>query len=117
MPEPLDVYGMRECSTCRTALAFLDAKGIDYRFRDLKEEPVGETDVASWMASLGGWEKLLNRAGYTWRGLPEAERTGLDDARAVGLALRHPSLIRRPIIRSATGITAGFSAKVRSGLG
>jgi Spx/MgsR family transcriptional regulator len=117
MTEPLDIYGLRKCSTCRKALAFLDARGIDYRFHDLKDEPVRETDVAGWMTALGGWERLLNRAGYTWRGLPPADRTGLDNARAVGLALRHPSLIRRPLIRSAAGITVGFSAKVRSGLG
>ena len=113
----LEVYGLAKCSTCRKALAYLDAKRISYSFHDVKEAPVSKTQVARWIAALGGWERLVNRAGYTWRGLADSERAGLDDSKAVALVLRHPSLIRRPLIQSPGGISVGFSEKVRSRLG
>jgi arsenate reductase (glutaredoxin) len=63
------------------------------------------------------WERLVNRGGYTWRGLADSEQAGLDDAKVVALVLRHPTLIRRPLIQSPVGISVGFSEKVRSRLG
>ena len=113
----LEVYGLAKCSTCRKALAYLDAKRISYSFHDVKQEPAAKAEVARWIAALGGWERLVNRAGYTWRGLAVSERAGLDDAKAVALVLRHPALIRRPLIQSPDGISVGFSEKVRSRLG
>ena len=113
----VEVYGLAKCSTCRKALAHLDAKRISYSFHDVKEVPVTEAQVAKWIAALGGWERLVNRAGYTWRGLAVSERASLDDSKAVAFVLRHPSLIRRPLIQTPEGISVGFSEAVRSRLG
>ncbi len=111
----LKVFGLRKCSTCQKALAWLDENGIDYRFSDVKEAPLDPAQVAKWSANLGGWEKLLNRAGYTWRGLASLETENLTEKKAVALAVRNPSIIRRPLIEHADGsITVGFSEKVRA---
>jgi len=111
----LKVFGLRKCSTCQKALAWLDENGIDYRFSDVKEVPLDLAQVAKWSADLGGWEKLINRAGYTWRGLASSETENLTEKNAVALAVRNPSLIRRPLIEHADGsTTVGFSEKVRA---
>lgn len=110
----MNIYGLKKCSTCQKALAFLDGKKITYRFTDHGETPPSREQVARWSKAVGGWEKLINRAGYTWRGLPSAETENLTEARAVALAVKHTSLIRRPLIEHKDGtVTVGFTAKVQ----
>ncbi len=110
----LKLYGLKKCSTCQKATAWLDGQKVAYVFSDYRDEPLDKAQVARWSKALGGWEKMINRAGYTWRGLPAAETEGLTEAKAVQLALRHPSLIRRPLIEYADGsVSVGFSEKVR----
>jgi arsenate reductase (glutaredoxin) len=112
----LQVYGLKKCSTCQKAEAWLKDHKIAYKFTDVREDGISAEQVKGWMKALGGYEKLINRAGYTWRGLPEAEREGLTDAKAVKLVLANPSLIRRPLIESKAGVSVGFSAKVQESL-
>jgi Spx/MgsR family transcriptional regulator len=113
----LKVFGLNKCSTCQKALAWLGENDLGYHFTDVKEAPLDSAQVAKWSTAVGGWEKLINRAGYTWRGLSSAETANLTEKKAIALALRNPSLIRRPLIEHADGsVTAGFSEKVRTQL-
>ena len=110
----LKLYGLTKCSTCQKAVNWLDEQKIVHSFSDVKDHPITKDQVAAWSQALGGWEKMINRAGYTWRGLPASETTDLTEARAVSLAVRNPSLIRRPLIEHKDGsVTVGFSKKVQ----
>lgn len=110
----MKAYGLKKCSTCQNALKILAAKKQKVVFTDYRETPLEKAQVARWSKALGGWEKMINRAGYTWRGLPKADTENLTEARAVALALKHPSLIRRPLIEHEDGsVTVGFSKKVQ----
>jgi arsenate reductase (glutaredoxin) len=110
----MKAYGLKKCSTCQKAMEFLDGKKIKYVFTDHQETPPSKTQVAAWSKAVGGWEKLINRAGYTWRGLPPAETADLTEAKAVALATKHTSLIRRPLIEHNDGsVTVGFTTKVK----
>ena len=114
----LKLFGLRKCTTCQKAVSWLDRKKLPYEFSDVKEDAITKDQVAGWSKALGGWEKLINRAGYTWRGLPASETADLTEAKAVALAVRNPSLIRRPLIEHRDGtITVGFSDKVMTRLG
>jgi arsenate reductase (glutaredoxin) len=111
----MKIYGLKKCSTCQKALAFLADKKVDVDFMDHSEIPPTKTQIASWSKAVGGWEKLINRAGYTWRGLPASETEGLTEAKAVALAATHTSLIRRPLIEHVDGtVTVGFTDKVKA---
>ena len=113
----LKLYGLTKCTTCQKAVAWLDDHKIASTFTDVKETPVTREQVAGWSKALGGWEKLVNRAGYTWRGLSSAETQDLTEAKAVALAVKYPSLIRRPLIEHADGsVTVGFSKKLQDAL-
>jgi Spx/MgsR family transcriptional regulator len=113
----LKLYGLKKCSTCQKATDWLDSKKIAYSFSDYSAEPLPKDKVAAWSKALGGWEKMINRAGYTWRGLAKSETDNLTEAKAVQLALKNPSLIRRPLIEHGDGtITVGFSDKVRTAI-
>lgn len=101
------VYGLKNCDTCRKALVWLAAEKIAHRFVDLRAEPVSHADIARFARGVG-WEKLLNKASTTWRGLDDAAKQNVDEARAIGLMEEHPALIKRPVFESGARIVAGF---------
>jgi Spx/MgsR family transcriptional regulator len=106
------LYGIPNCDTVKKARRWLEANGVEYSFHDYKKQGVDEAKLGGWTAQLG-WEKLLNRAGTTFRKLPEADRAGLDAGpsgaqRAIALMLAHPSAIRRPVIEHPRGLLVGF---------
>jgi arsenate reductase len=103
------IYGIRNCDTIKRARAWLDAHHIAYRFHDYRVDGVDEAQLARWSAALG-WEKLLNRAGTTFRALPEAEREGLDRDKAMRLMLAQPAMIKRPVLEHPGGLLLGFDA-------
>jgi arsenate reductase len=102
------LYGIRNCDTVRKARAWLDSRGLAYEFHDHKTAGIDEARLRAWAAELG-WEKLLNRAGTTFRALPEADRQGLDEARAIALMLAQPSMIKRPVLDLGDRRLPGFS--------
>jgi arsenate reductase (glutaredoxin) len=55
-----------------------------------------------------GWETLLNRAGTTFRKLPDADKEGVDGTKAVELMLAQPSMIKRPVLDTGGGLIVGF---------
>jgi arsenate reductase len=102
------LYGIRNCDTVRKTRAWLDARGIAYDFHDYKIAGIDEPRVRAWAAELG-WERLLNRAGTTFRKLPDADKRGLDEDKAVALMLAQPSMIRRPVLDLGDRRLLGFS--------
>jgi arsenate reductase (glutaredoxin) len=104
----LTLHGIRNCDTVKKARAWLDAKGVAYRFRDYKAEPPTEGELLAWEAEFG-WERLLNRAGTTFRKLPEADKAELDAAKAIALMRAHPSIIKRPLLEGRFGRVLGFA--------
>jgi arsenate reductase len=101
------LYGIKNCDTVKKARAWLDARGVDYDFHDYKLAGIDRVRLAGWVGELG-WEKVLNRAGTTFRKLSDAEKEGLDEARAIDLMLAQPSMIRRPILDLGDRRLIGF---------
>lgn len=101
------LYGITTCDTVRKARAWLDGQGIAYRFHDFRAEGLTAARLAGWIDVLG-WETVLNRAGTSFRKLDEAERTGLDRAKAERLILANPTLVKRPVLEGAGPVMVGF---------
>ncbi|WP_247658466.1 arsenate reductase [Aquabacter sp. L1I39] len=91
----------------KKARAALDAAGVPYAFHDYKTVGISRQKLEAWIAQVG-WEKLVNKAGTTFRKLPEAERADLDAAKAVTLMEAHPSLIKRPVLEAHGVLLVGF---------
>ncbi|MFO1068174.1 MAG: ArsC family reductase [Geminicoccaceae bacterium] len=102
------IYGIRNCDTMKKARAWLDAHGVAYAFHDYKVAGIDAARLRGWAGQVG-WEKLLNRGGTTFRKLPEAEREGLDAARALALMQAQPSMIRRPVLEAGEALLVGFA--------
>ncbi|SFK65468.1 arsenate reductase [Falsiroseomonas stagni] len=101
------IHGIKNCDTMKKARAWLEQAGIDHRFRDYKAEPPRPEEITRWAGQVG-WEALLNRAGTTFRKLPEAEREGIDQPRAIALMLAQPSVIKRPVLEIGDRVLVGF---------
>ena len=103
----ITIYGIKACDTMKKARAWLEAAGIEYAFHDYRVDGIDEARLRGWIAQVG-WEVLLNRAGTTCRKLPEAERDGVDEARAIRLMLAQPAMIKRPVLDLGARIVVGF---------
>lgn len=105
------IHGIKSCDTMKKARAWLEAHQIAFTFHDYKAEGVSRSSLESWCRVLG-WEAVLNRAGTTFRALPDGSKAGLTQARAIDLMLAQPSMIKRPILVSGDRVLAGFKPAV-----
>jgi len=104
------LYGIRNCDTMKKARAWLDEHGVDYVFHDYKTAGIDSARLERWCKQVG-WEVLLNRAGTTFRKLPESARAHLDGRKAIALMLEQPSMIKRPVLELPGRILVGFRSE------
>lgn len=113
----VSMYGLNKCSTCGKARKWLDRHEIAHAFVDYREQRVDAATLKSWAAKVGGWEKLLNRSGTTWRNLAPARKTPGSDPEWLLLIKEYPALVRRPVTVLDDGsVHLGFSDKLFAGL-
>lgn len=110
-----EIYGIKNCDTMKKAFDWLDSHGVAYTFHDYRTEGVTEDQVRGWCQALG-WEKVLNKASTTFRNLPDADKAGLDEERAIALMVREPTMIKRPVLQTGGTVTNGFKPDVYAGL-
>ena len=101
------LYGIPNCDTVRKARRWLETRAIDYRFHDLRADGIDEATVRRWLDAVGA-ETLVNRRSTTWKQLTEPDRHQATGPGAAALLVRHPTLIKRPVLADGAGITVGF---------
>ena len=101
------IYGIKNCDTMKRARTWLDDHGIAYEFHDYKAAGIDRARLEGWVKELG-WETLLNRAGTTFRKLPDAARENIDAEKAIALMLEQPSMIKRPVLDLGDRRLTGF---------
>ncbi|MBX3482298.1 ArsC family reductase [Phenylobacterium sp.] len=105
------LYGIKNCDTMKKAWTWLDGHGVAYDFHDYRKAGLDRATLEGWVKAVG-WEVLLNKAGTTFRNLPDADRQGIDAAKAVDLMLANPSMIKRPVLDQDGRLTVGFKPEV-----
>ena len=111
----ITLHGIKACDTMKKARDWLDGRGVAYAFHDYKAVGIDASMLERWAGKVG-WEVLLNRAGTTFRKLPDADRTGLDQAKAIALMVAQPSMIKRPVLDVDGALTVGFKPDVYAAL-
>ncbi|MBX3429297.1 MAG: ArsC family reductase [Hyphomonadaceae bacterium] len=101
------IYGIKNCDTMKKARTWLDDHGVAYTFHDYKAEGIDKASLERWAKEVG-WEILLNRAGTTFRKLPDAQREGVTEKKAIALMLEQPSMIKRPVLDVGSKLLVGF---------
>ncbi|MDO9473971.1 MAG: ArsC family reductase [Caulobacter sp.] len=108
MTRSVTLHGIKACDTMKKARTWLDGQGIAYAFHDYKAVGIDAATLKAWAAKVG-WEVLLNRSGTTFRSLPDAEKQGLNEDRAIALMVAQPSMIKRPVLDVDGALVVGFS--------
>ena len=103
----ITLYGIPNCDTVKKARVYLDGRGIAYNFHDYKKAGIEAADLKRW-AKEAGWEKLLNKAGTTFKKLADADKADIDEAKAIDLMLANPSMIKRPVVEGGKTLLVGF---------
>jgi arsenate reductase len=109
------LYGIPNCDTMKKARAWLEAHKVEFAFHDYKKAGIAKATLEGWV-KLAGWEPLLNRAGTTFKKLPEADKANLTEKKAIALMLAQPSMIKRPVLEKKGKITVGFKPEIYDGL-
>jgi arsenate reductase len=107
----ITIYGIKSCDTMKKARAWLDDHDVAYAFHDYKAEGIDKASLERWAKEVG-WEALLNRAGTTFRKLPEAQREGVTEKKAIALMIDQPSMIKRPVLDVGGKLIVGFKPDV-----
>jgi len=111
---PITIYGIKNCDTMKKARAWLDKRGVDYAFHDYKTAGIERAQLEKWAKKVG-WDTLLNRAGTTFRKLPDKDKNDIDSKKAIALMLAQPSMIKRPVLDLGRGkVLVGFAPDIYS---
>jgi len=103
----ITVYGIKNCDTMKKARTWLDTHGVQYEFHDYKTAGIDAGVLKRWAGEVG-WEVLLNRAGTTFRKLPDEQKAGLNEQKAISLMVAQPSMIKRPVLVHGKRLLVGF---------
>lgn len=105
------IYGIKNCETMKKARAWLEKHGVKYDFHDYKASGIDRVHLERWAKEVG-WEALLNRSGMTFRKLPDKDKAGLTEQKAIALMLAQPSMIKRPVLEAGRCLLVGFKPEV-----
>jgi arsenate reductase len=105
------IYGIKNCDTMKKARAWLDSHDVGYDFHDYKTAGISKEKLKAW-SDVVGWETLLNRAGTTFRKLPDADKEGLNERKALALMLAQPSMVKRPVLEIGAKLLVGFKPEI-----
>jgi arsenate reductase (glutaredoxin) len=105
------IYGIKNCDTMKKARAWLDQHGVVYEFHDYKSAGIDRTRLETWAKAVG-WETLLNRAGTTFRKLPDKDKDAITEKKAIALMLDQASMIKRPVLDVGGKLIVGFKPEI-----
>jgi len=110
MASDVTIHGIKNCDTMKKARAWLESHGVAHAFHDYKSAGIDAATLQRWAEEVG-WETLLNRAGTTFRKLPDIDRQDLTEAKAIALMLVQPGMIKRPVLSGAGALLVGFRSE------
>ena len=106
----LQLYGLKNCDTCKKAVKWLEAEDIPFEFVDIRDNTPEVATITGWLVDVGP-DALINRRSTTWRNLDETTREQLNGTQAAETLGANPTLIKRPVLVGAGPTLSGFDQK------
>lgn len=101
------LYGFKSCDMVKKARSWLADKKVEHGYFDYRAQKLDPKTVDDWFARAG-WETVFNRNSTTYKELPEAEKTGIDKAKAKKMIMAETNLIKRPVLDTGDALVFGF---------
>jgi Spx/MgsR family transcriptional regulator len=111
----MHLYGIKNCDTVKKARKWLDEHEVAYEFHDFRDGGLNPIQLREWVGELG-WEVLVNKRSTTWRNLPDETKENMDEMLALAVMEDQPTLIKRPVLVTASKTLVGFSEKTYQSL-
>lgn len=108
----IQIYGLKNCDSCKLALREIAAAGLEHRFIDIRTEAELMALIPVWV-KLAGAKALLNTRSTTWRGLSIQDQR-LADSEPAALLIANPTLVKRPVIEIDGKLHVGWTPAVRA---
>lgn len=104
------VYHYPNCSTCKKALKWLAARGVDHRAIDIVKTPPARIELERmWKASGLPLKKLFNTSGQSYREGRFGERLAtMSEGEALDALAADGKLIKRPLLDAGSFVLVGF---------
>ena len=113
MSSSLTVFSYSRCSTCRKALAWLEAEGLAFNVVDITFQPPSKELLQSAVNQFGDRKPLFNTSGQSYRALGAANVKSMTDEEALDALAADGRLIKRPFVLRDNGqVLVGFKADV-----
>ncbi|MDY3331009.1 MAG: Spx/MgsR family RNA polymerase-binding regulatory protein [Pelistega sp.] len=106
----IEVFGLKNCSTCVKAQKMLMTQGLSFQFQDVRQTPPTAEQLKSWSAQVG-WDSLINKKSQTWRGLSDEQKSLTQESDLIALVQEQPSLMKRPLLVQGDTLILGFDEK------
>ena len=99
-----------KCTTCQKAKAWLEAQGISYTLRDIKEEnPTAEELTLWWKESGLPLKKFFNTSGLQYKALQLKDKLpAMTEEEQIALLASDGMLVKRPLLVGDGFVLTGF---------
>jgi len=99
-----------KCSTCKKAQAWLDAKGLTYELRDIKEDKPSREELVEWYKKSGlPLKRFFNTSGLQYKALGLKDKLpAMSEEEQLDLLATDGMLVKRPIAVGEDFVLVGF---------
>ena len=104
------IYGLSTCAICQRARKALEAEGKDVEFRDIRAEPLSETELEELIQEFG--DRLVDRSSNDYRSLNDWLKNSEVEAQIAA----QPKVMARPVIRNQDKLYLGWDDAVQDAL-
>ena len=98
------------CSTCQKAKKWLDAKGVSYTDRHIKEQNPTYEELKEWYEKSGlPLKKFFNTSGLLYKSMNLKEKLpAMTEEEQLRLLASDGMLVKRPILVTENSVLTGF---------
>ena len=99
-----------KCTTCQKARKWLEAKGIPFESRHIKDAPPSAEELKDWHARSGlPLKKFFNTSGLKYKELGLKDRLpGMTEEEQIAVLASDGMLVKRPVLVGENFVLTGF---------
>lgn len=102
----LHIIGIPNCDKVKATKKWMDSKGVEFEFIDVKKEPLTMDEIKDLEFKVG-LDVLVNKRGTTYRDLGLKDKE-LSDEEMLEVLEENQSMIKRPVLVYEDAVLVGY---------